>query len=42
MAEIRKIEIDSECGYIPPDDNDDIFYSNFCPNCGAKMDEVTK
>ena len=29
----------SECGYIPPDDNDDIFYSNFC---GAKMDEVTK
>lgn len=30
----------SECGYIPPYDNaiDDIFYSNYCPNCGAKMD----
>ena len=30
----------SECGYIPPYDNviDDIFYSNYCPTCGAKMD----
>lgn len=31
----------SERGYIPPYDNaiDDIFYSNYCPNCGAKMNE---
>lgn len=30
----------SECGYIPAYDNsiDDLFYSPFCPNCGAKMD----
>lgn len=31
----------SECGYIPAYDSaiDDLFYSPFCPNCGAKMDE---
>lgn len=31
----------SKCGYIPPYDNtiDDIFYSNYYPNCGAKMNE---
>lgn len=30
----------SECGYIPAYDSaiDDLFYSPFCPNCGAKMD----
>ena len=30
----------SECGYIPAYDSaiDDLFYSQFCPNCGAKMD----
>lgn len=28
----------SECGYIPAYDSaiDDLFYSPFCPNCGAK------
>lgn len=31
----------SECGYIPAYDSaiDDLFYSPFCPNCGAKMNE---
>lgn len=31
----------SECGYIPLYDNaiDDIFYSDYCPNCGARMDD---
>ena len=30
----------SECGYIPAYDSaiDDLFYSPFCPSCGAKMD----
>lgn len=30
----------SECEYIPAYDSaiDDLFYSPFCPNCGAKMD----
>ena len=30
----------SECGYIPAYDSaiDDLFYSPYCPNCGAKMD----
>lgn len=30
----------SECGYIPAYDSaiDDLLYSPFCPNCGAKMD----
>lgn len=30
----------SECGYIPAYDSsiDDLYYSPFCPNCGAKMD----
>lgn len=30
----------SECGYIPLYDNaiDDLFYSDYCPNCGAKME----
>ena len=30
----------SECGYIPAYDSaiDDIYYSPYCPNCGAKMD----
>lgn len=30
----------SECKYIPAYDSaiDDLFYSPFCPNCGAKMD----
>mgnify|MGYP004657899021 CR=1 FL=1 len=30
----------SECGYIPAYDSaiDDLFYSPFCSNCGAKMD----
>lgn len=30
----------SECGYIPLYDNaiDDLFYSDYCPYCGAKMD----
>lgn len=34
------LSVCSECGYIPPYDNaiDDIFYSNYCPTCGAKMD----
>lgn len=34
------VSVCSECGYIPPYDNtiDDIFYSNYCPNCGAIMD----
>ena len=29
-----------ECGYIPLYDNaiDDLFYSCYCPNCGAKME----
>lgn len=33
----------SECGYIPLYDNaiDDLFYSDYCPNCGAKMDGDT-
>jgi hypothetical protein len=31
----------SECEYIPAYDSaiDDLFYSPFCPNCGAKMDK---
>lgn len=31
----------SECGYIPAYDSavDDLFYSPYCSNCGAKMDE---
>ncbi len=31
----------SKCGYIPAYDSaiDDLFYSPFCPNCGAKMNE---
>ena len=30
----------SECGYIPAYDSaiDDLYYSPYCPNCGAKMD----
>lgn len=30
------------CGYIPPYDRliDDIYYSPYCPNCGAKMKGV--
>lgn len=30
----------SECGYIPLYDNaiDDLFYSDYCPNCGARME----
>ena len=29
----------SECGYIPAYDSaiDDLFYSPYCPSCGAKM-----
>lgn len=32
----------SECGYIPAYDSaiDDLFYSPYCPNCGAKMDKM--
>ena len=31
----------SECEYIPAYDSaiDDLFYSPYCPNCGARMDE---
>lgn len=30
----------SECKYVPAYDSaiDDLFYSPYCPNCGAKMD----
>lgn len=30
----------TECGYMPMYDHgiDDIYYSPYCPNCGAKMD----
>lgn len=30
----------SKCGYIPAYDSaiDDLFYSPYCPSCGAKMD----
>lgn len=30
----------TECGYMPMYDPsiDDIYYSPYCPNCGAKMD----
>lgn len=31
----------SECGYPPPLDKfKREWFSNYCPNCGAKMDEV--
>ncbi len=35
------IPICSQCGYIPQYDRaiDDYEYSNYCPNCGARMDE---
>ena len=31
----------SNCEYVPPYDRaiDDIFYSDYCPICGVKMDE---
>lgn len=34
----------SICGYHPQYDPiiDDIYHSNYCPNCGAKMDEVSE
>ena len=33
----------NQCGYMPQYDPaiDDIFYSPYCPNCGAKMMEVS-
>lgn len=36
---INSVSRCSNCEYIPPYDRDidDIFYSAYCPNCGAKM-----
>lgn len=43
---INSVSRCSNCEYIPPYDRaiDDIFYSAYCPNCGAKMEnsEVIK
>ena len=38
------IPICNRCGYIPQYDRaiDDYEYSNFCPNCGAKMESENK
>ena len=38
------LPICSRCGYIPPYNHaiDDYEYSNYCPNCGAKMESEDK